>query len=148
MRVAAIDVIRAARLAAILLPIAKGLRHADKGPARLLEWKHAARDSVAAAEPLPCVLAPAVRPLRCLRQPCVMQVESPDFPAMPSPPTMLLRHSGPGGNVHVRSRLALLSPADQVGSGAWHARSARSPLPARQASFLPSRRKTMPRPNW
>ena len=35
----------------------------------------------------------------------------------------------------------VLSPADQVGSGAWHARSARSPLPARRARLLPSRRK-------
>src|SRR5713101_6725575 len=121
MRVAAIDVIRAARLAAILLPIAKGLRHADKGPARLLEWKHAARDSVAAAEPLPCVLAPAVRPLRCLRRPYVIQVDSPDCPAMPLPPTIPLRHSGPGRNVQTRSRFAFPLPADQVGSGAWHA---------------------------
>jgi hypothetical protein len=37
-------VIRAARLAAILLRIARGLRPADKGPARFLGRKHVARD--------------------------------------------------------------------------------------------------------
>ena len=76
-------------------------------------------DSVAAAEPLPCVLAPAVRPLHCLRRRSVIQVDSPAYPAMPLPPTMLLRHSGPGRNVHARSRLvflaqAILHPAAQV----------------------------------
>jgi len=75
--------------------------------------KHVGRDSVASAEPLPYVPAPAVRPLRCLRRRYVIQVERPDCPAMPSSPTMLLRRSGPGKKVHARSRLALLSPADQ-----------------------------------
>src|SRR6476661_3576852 len=123
---------RATRLAATLLRIARRLRRAGKGPARPGEWKHAAWGSVVAAEPLPYVLAPAVRPLRCLRRRYVIQVESPDCPAMPLPPTMPLRHSGPGRNAHARSRLASPSSADQVGSGAWHARSARSPIPARR----------------
>jgi hypothetical protein len=65
--------------------------------------------------------------------------EGPDCPATPLHPMMPPRHSGPGGNVHVRSRLAFLPPMDQVGSDAWHARSARSPFPARRDGFLPSR---------
>src|ERR1700737_1609545 len=103
---------------------------------------------LAAAEALPYVLAPVVRPLHCLRRRYVIQVESPDCPAMPLPPTMPLRHSGPGRTVEARARRAFLSPADQVGSVAWHVRSARSPVPARRESFLPSRRNSMPRPNW
>src|SRR4051812_29267255 len=84
---------------------------------------------VAAAEPWPSVLAPAVRPLHCSRRRHVIHVDSPDCPAVPLPPTTLLRHRGPGRNGNARSRPALLSPADPVGSGAWHARSARSPVP-------------------
>jgi hypothetical protein len=30
--------------------------------------------------------------LRCLRRPYVIQVDGPDCPAMPSPPTIQLRH--------------------------------------------------------
>src|SRR6266851_1611702 len=144
----AVMVIRATRLAAILLRIARGLPHADKGPACPCEWKHVARDSVAAAEPLPYVLRPAVQPLHCSRRRYVILVDSPDCPAMPLQPMTQLRHSGPGRNVHARSRFGSRSFADRVGSGAWRARSARWPLPARRASFLPSRRKPMPRPNW
>ena len=80
-------VIPAARLAAILLPIVRGVRHVDEGRPRLCKWKHVARDSVAAAAPLPYVLAPAGRPLHCLRQQYVMLMKSPDYPAMPLPPT-------------------------------------------------------------
>src|SRR5215831_14441188 len=61
-------VIRAARLAATLLHIARRPQPADKGQARLRNWKGAAWGSVLAAEPLPSVLAPADRPLRCLRR--------------------------------------------------------------------------------
>jgi hypothetical protein len=142
---AEVALIRAARLAPILLRIARDLQYADKGPARLRDWTPVARDSVAAAEPPPYVLAPGVRPLHCLRRRCVVQIDCLDCPAMPLPPTMPLRHSGPGRNVRARSRFAFLLPADQVGSSAWHARSARSQILARRASSLPSRRKKMPR---
>jgi len=61
-------VTRAALLAAILLHIALRPQPVDKGQARLRNWKGVAWGSVPAAEPLPCVLAPADRPLRCLRR--------------------------------------------------------------------------------
>jgi hypothetical protein len=113
-------IIRAAQLHAILLRNARRLLHADKGPARLWVWKHASWDSLAAAEPPPFVLAPAVRPLRCLRRRYVIQLESPNCHAMPLPPRMPLRHSGPGRNVRVQSRCGY-SSADQLDSGAWRA---------------------------
>src|SRR5258708_20299615 len=74
-------VIRAARLAAILLHIARGLRHADKDPPRLRDWKHAAQASVAPAKPLPCVLAPAGRPCRSFPRPFPIPLFFPHFPS-------------------------------------------------------------------
>src|SRR6516165_8957577 len=96
-------VIRVTRLAATLLRIAQNLRHADKGPSRLSDWKCVVRDLVDVAETLPSVLAPAVRPLRCLPLLGVMQVDSLGCPAMPLPPTMPRHHNGPTGNVHTLS---------------------------------------------
>ena len=118
-----------------------------KGAARLRGWKHVARDSVCRSRATALCACSGHPPLRCLRRRYVIQVDSPDRPAMPLLPRMPLRHSGPGRNVHARSR-SHSAPTDQVGSGAWRARSARSPIPARRARFLPSRRNSMPRPNW
>jgi hypothetical protein len=92
--------------------------------------------------------APASRPLRCLLRRYVIQVDSPDCPATPWSPTIPLRRSGPRRNVRPQSRPAFPTATDQVGSSAWHVRSARSPFPVRRTRFLPSRRNSMPRPNW
>ena len=63
---AALVLIRVPQLAAILPGRATRLRHADKGQARFLDWKHVARDIVVTAVPLTSVPAPPVRPWRCL----------------------------------------------------------------------------------
>lgn len=86
-------VIRAARLGVTLLGIEKRPHPSDKGPARLSNWKQAARDSTCAVEPTNAELASDVRPSRCWRSRCLEQVESLDCPAMPLQPILPPRHS-------------------------------------------------------
>src|SRR6266568_7985422 len=63
---AALVLIRVPQLAAILPGKATRLRHVDKGQARFLDRKHAARDIAVTAVPQTSVPAPPVRPWRCL----------------------------------------------------------------------------------